>query len=405
MLLPILLIAILGHVLLWVAIVNRAHGLNLPRQAGHAASLSCLVLLITIPTIYGWWIHVSGWAVFLQSFRIWPIPNTGQILAMLYMGVCVVMAVLAVTRWGWRNVLSSPPGVVRSQSSRTLSLRGVGEAVISEEHAHHFLVHLPGNEILHLDLSERAIDVPRLPAVLDGFSIVHLSDFHFTGRIGKAYFREVVRLANQTQPDLIAITGDLIDDLRCLDWIPDTFGQLTARHGVYFILGNHDLWIDCDRIRTAMVESGLIDLGGRWLTVEARGEQIVLAGNELPWMAPAADMRDAPQRTANDGPIRIVLSHSPDQLDWARVQDADLLLAGHTHGGQIRLPFLGAMLTPSQKGVRYASGIFYAPPTVMHVTRGVSGEFPVRLNCPPEMAHLVLHALEKALPPLKANPG
>ncbi|MDZ7616788.1 MAG: metallophosphoesterase [Patescibacteria group bacterium] len=392
MLLPILLLAMLGHVLLWVAIVNRAHGFNLPRRVGDATSLMCLLLLTGIPLLFWGWIRHVGLETFLDGFRMWPVPGPGPLLAMVYVAVCDTVAVLAVARWVWRNMLTSPSEVVRSHRTRTLSLAGVGEAVTSEEHAHHFLVHLPGNEILQLDLSERAIDVPRLPAALDGLSIVHLSDFHFTGRVGKAYFREVVRLANQAQPDLIAITGDLIDDMRCLEWIPDTFGQLTARYGVYFILGNHDTWIDCPRVRAAIADAGLLDLGGRWRAIEVRGEQIVLAGNELPWIPPAADLRDAPPRTADGGPLRIILSHTPDQLAWAQAQDADLMLAGHTHGGQIRLPFFGALLTPSQKGVRYASGIFYAPPTIMHVTRGVSGEFPLRLNCPPEMAHLVLRA-------------
>lgn len=393
MLLPILLLAMLGHTLLWVAVVNRAHGTNLPRQAGHAASLTCLAMLAGIPLLYGGWIYAAGWPVFLKSFRLWPAPNPAQMLAMLYVGGCASVAVLAIAHWLWRTLLAGQPGVVRSHQTRVLSLRGAGEAVMSEEHAHHFLVHLPRNEMLQLDLSERAIDVPRLPAALDGFSIVHLSDFHFTGRVGKAYFREVIRLANQAQPDLVAVTGDLIDDVCCLDWIPDTLGQLTARYGVYFILGNHDLWIDSERVRAAVADCGLVDLGGRWLALEVRGEQMILAGNELPWIAPAADMRNAPRRPSEGGPIRIILSHSPDQLQWAQAQDADLLLAGHTHGGQIRIPLLGPLLTPSQKGVRYASGVFYAPPTVMHVTRGVSGEFPVRLNCPPEMAHLVLRSL------------
>ncbi len=394
MLLPILILAILGHVLLWVAVVNRAHGGNLPRLAGHAASLTCLALLLAIPAAYGWWIFLAGWDAFVATFRLWPIPQPGHLLAMLYLGVCAAAGVLAIAHWTWRNVILGPPAVIRSQRTRSLSLRGVGEAVTSEEHAHHFLVHLPGNQMLHLDLSERAIDVPRLPAALDGFSIVHLSDLHFTGRVGKAFFREVVRLANHAKPDLIAVTGDLVDDARYLDWIPDTLGQLSAPLGVYFILGNHDMWCGCGPIREALAANGLVDLGGRWMAIEARGESIVLAGNELPWIAPAADLRTCPARTPGGGPIRIVLSHSPDQLPWAQAHDADLVLAGHTHGGQIRIPWIGPLLTPSQRGIKYSSGVFYAPPTIMHVTRGVSGEFPIRLHCPPEMAHLVLHAVE-----------
>jgi hypothetical protein len=119
-----------------------------------------------------------------------------------------------------------------------------------------------------------------------------------------------------------------------------------------------------------------------------------LAGNELPWLVPAADMSNCPPRNG-DGPLRIVLAHSPDQLDWAQAQDADLLLAGHTHGGQIRLPLIGPILSPTREGVKYASGVFYAPPTIMHVTRGVSGLLPLRLKCPPEMVYLLLHAARR----------
>ena len=89
-------------------------------------------------------------------------------------------------------------------------------------------------------------------------------------------------------------------------------------------------------------------------------------------------------------PLRIVLSHSPDQLGWARAQDADLMLAGHTHGGQIRIPPLGAIFSPSVWGVKHISGVYYSPPTILHVTRGISGGTPARWLCPPEIARLKL---------------
>ena len=152
---------------------------------------------------------------------------------------------------------------------------------------------------------------------------------------------------------------------------------------------------DVKRLRQVLNQCGLIDLGGCWKQIEVCGEPIVLAGNELPWLMPAADMSDCPPRSADGGPLRIILAHSPDQLQWARAQDADLLLAGHTHGGQIRLPLIGPIFSPTAAGVKYASGLFFAPPTIMHVTRGLSGELPIRLNCPPEMAHLVLHAADR----------
>ena len=88
--------------------------------------------------------------------------------------------------------------------------------------------------------------------------------------------------------------------------------------------------------------------------------------------------------------FRILLSHSPDQLPFAQAHSCDLMLAGHTHGGQIRLPWLGALISPSWYGWRYAGGTYHVPPTLMHVSRGLSGKQPIRLNCPPEIALLVL---------------
>jgi predicted MPP superfamily phosphohydrolase len=260
----------------------------------------------------------------------------------------------------------------------------------AEEHPHGFLVRLPGNESLRLDLTELSIDVPRLPRDLDGLSVVHLSDFHFTGRVSKAYFEEVVRLSNALEPDLVAVTGDLVDRGPYIDWLPDTLGRLTARYGVYFVLGNHDRRVDIPRMLTVLADHGLVHLGSRWIEAAIRGRRVVLAGNELPWLGSAPDLSDCPPRPS--APLRLLLAHTPDQFAWARQWDADLLLAGHTHGGQIRLPWIGPIFAPSRAGVAYASGLFYDPPTIMEVTRGVSGELPLRWNCAPEIVRLVLHA-------------
>ena len=88
-----------------------------------------------------------------------------------------------------------------------------------------------------------------------------------------------------------------------------------------------------------------------------------------------------------------MLSHSPDQIRWARNHNIQLMLAGHTHGGQGRLPLLGPILSPSLYGSRFASGQFYHDPTTMHVTRGLGGTRLLRLNCPPELSLLTLRSM------------
>ena len=165
---------------------------------------------------------------------------------------------------------------------------------------------------------------------------------------------------------------------------------MKARSGVYYIFGNHDLRVDHERLRRVMDDCGLIYLGGRWKVIEVRGQPLLMAGNELPWFRPAADLGACPPRS--EVPFRLLLAHSPDQLRWARKGDGDLLLAGHNHGGQIRLPLIGPVFAPSHGGVQYASGLFHAPPTVLNVSRGLSAELPLRMNCTPEIIHLTLHA-------------
>ena len=383
-----LLWALLGHAVLGVFAVNRLHSIGWRRGAIHAVSLTIAAFMAVVPLALVAWLWVA---------RIDPLGSPAALLVCwpqaAYLVLCWLAAAWGASGWFWRHVLASPPSVLRHHRSRVLAPLSTTHSADDPDHEHHFMAHLPGNETLWLDVAERGLNMPRMVAALEGLTIVHLSDLHFTGRVGKGYFLEVVRLANQFQPDLVAITGDIADKVECLSWIPDTLGKLTSRYGAYFILGNHDLRVGAERLRHTLGDAGLIDLGGCWREIHARGVPIILAGNELPWFRPAADLSTAPPRMPA-GPLRIVLSHSPDQLDWARAHEVDLVLAGHVHGGQIRIPWIGPIMSPSRQGVKYAAGTFHAPPTILHVTRGISGEVPLRMNCPPEIVCLTLHAAE-----------
>jgi uncharacterized protein len=382
----LMILALIGHAVVWVSFVNRLHATRISGRWRHGLTLVAFALMFLGGVAFLVWLF-SGRPDLLTVRDAGP----GRYTFVAYVVACWLAVPLAVVSWVRRHILWRPPDVLRYHRTRIIRLPEPNAKEITPQDEHHFLVHLPGNQILDLDLADRALELPGLPDALDRLRIVHLSDFHLTGRVGKSYFQEVVRLANEFQPDLVCITGDLIDKPRYIDWLPDTLGRLAARYGVYFILGNHDLKAGEGPIRRTLTESGLIDLGGRWLPVEIRGQTVILAGNELPWFSPAPETTAAPARSPA-GPPRFLLSHSPDQLPWAQANEFDLLLAGHTHGGQIRLPWLGPIFTPSRTGVKFSSGTFFAAPTTMHVTRGVSGEFPVRIHCPPEMTLLVLHA-------------
>jgi predicted MPP superfamily phosphohydrolase len=389
------LCTLVGHSFLWIGLVNRLHAVGLPRRLIKSFTKVIFLALLAGPLVFlAWWL-AGGKNPFAN-------PNAsimhllGRVALAIYIGACWLAGVVTLMRWLWHNLyFRRPPKLLRSTERRSAEISLEHAALHPAESASHFTVNLPGNEIMKLEITQMMIDVPRLPPALDGLTILHLSDFHFTGHIGKAYFREVARVSNELKPDLIALTGDYADKNVCIDWVPDTLGRLAAPHGVYYVMGNHDVCIDTQRLRQAMNDCGLIDLGGKWLKIPIRGESIILAGNELPWIAPAADFQSCEPSSSQGGLVRIVLSHSPDQIGWARSNEVDLMLCGHTHGGQIRFPILGALLMPSLYGVKFDCGLFNLPPTILHVTRGVSGEKTLRWNCPPEIVLLTLHAQRK----------
>lgn len=376
----LLAVAACGHVALWAAFANHVEATALPRGWRRLLSGGGLFALVGVPIgLISW----SGGST-LPVFESWP-PAVW-----VYLATCWISAMGAA--W-WFAVRSRPTGrscVVRSVRVECRDLR---HTLAPDELARgwtKWIARLPGNEIFQLEFNEIELAMDRLPPALDGLRMVHLSDLHIAGRIGKPFFDAVVARINGLQPDLVAITGDLIDDERYLSWLPATLGQLETRHGVFYVLGNHDTRVDLRRLRLTLSEAGLTDVGGTSRVVAVRDAHILLAGNELPWIVPAAAMR--PVEADDEVQLRVLLAHSPDQFAWARHYEFDLMLAGHTHGGQIRLPLWGAVANPSRHGMEYASGVFYMPPTILHVSRGVSALLPIRWNCRPEVTLLVLRS-------------
>jgi len=267
------------------------------------------------------------------------------------------------------------------------------DAVLTSGVASKLFSLVPWNEMTKLAVEEKELELPRLDDRLDRLSILHLSDLHFTGKLQRAYFDFVIDRANDLQPDLVVLTGDIIDKDACLEWIPATLGRLHSRCGKYFILGNHDKRLsDVGVLRRVMSDCGYVNLGGRCKLVSINDRPVLFAGNEMPWFGPAPHVPRRHELGHGEEAFRILLSHSPDQLSWARANEFDLMLAGHTHGGQIRFPIIGPLVAPSRFGVNFASGIFDKSPTLLHVSRGISGLDPIRINCPPELTRIVLRS-------------
>jgi predicted MPP superfamily phosphohydrolase len=251
---------------------------------------------------------------------------------------------------------------------------------------------LPGNEQFTIDVSTKTYSLPRLPAEWNGLSLVQLSDLHFRGAVTRAYFEAVCEQAAALKPDLFVFTGDLLDDPKLIEWLSATLGKLTAPQGQYFILGNHDWYLDSAAIRHELERLGWTDLAGHCVSLRKHdAAPVVLCGDETPWMGTHPDLSSVSAEA-----FRILLSHTPDNITWARSQGFDVMLSGHTHGGQIRLPILGPVYSPSRFGCRFSGGVFWLEPTLLHVSRGLSGREPIRYNCPPELTKLVLRCGSQA---------
>ncbi|MCH1495138.1 MAG: metallophosphoesterase [Rubripirellula sp.] len=244
---------------------------------------------------------------------------------------------------------------------------------------------VPFNQIFELAIEKIELPVNGLPDRFDGYRIAHLSDVHLTGDVSPQFTRYALGIAEQWGPELLALTGDVIDSEDCVDWLEGIFSRVKVNDGAYFILGNHDARMPTvSPIRSAMEKAGWKDLGGKVITAELRQQDVTLIGSEAPWLEMPRSLN------SEDQTFRILLSHSPDQIRWAQKNHIQLMLAGHTHGGQGRLPLLGPVLSPSVYGSRFASGQFYRSPTTLHVTRGLSGTRLLRLNCRPELSLLTL---------------
>jgi predicted MPP superfamily phosphohydrolase len=381
----LLAVAAIGHVILWTACINRLHGLGMNRRLIDAGTAASGIMLGTAPVAI--------------AIRIWQQPHAALAngsflgtLASLYVAACALFCAGAAIHRFWLMCHPERSGILLANLTNRADLRFRDPADVFAPGIPRLIGRLPGNQVLDLHIHEKQLVVPRLDPALDGVRIAHISDLHMSGRVTKPHFVEIVDQVNQLKADLVALTGDLVEANKCLEWLPDTLGSLHAPSGVFFVLGNHDRRVNQARLTDALQNLPLIHLGGQCRQIFIRNMPVILAGNELPWYGPAPDLKDLSFSKSAPTPLKILLAHGPDQFGWAVDHDFDLMLAGHNHGGQVRMPGLGAVLTPSRSGTRYASGVFCRGQSVLHVSRGTSSLTPLRWNCPPEIAILVLRS-------------
>ena len=267
------------------------------------------------------------------------------------------------------------------------SAAGLGLATYAGTHGRHEIDHV-----------QRTIPIRNLPDAFQGFRIAQISDIHLEEYTEPFFLEEFVRRINALKPDLVLLTGDFISDSpraypfahKAAGVCAEILEGLTCPQR-YAILGNHDVTVGSEHVIQPLQAHGTPVLVDSYVPIERGKDHIWLSGACDPGTSTCyLDMAIPPMPNA---PV-IFMAHEPDFVDTVvkhpRFPLIDLMLSGHTHGGQVRMPFLGPLILPSM-GKKYVEGLFHFDHMQLYVNRGVGTVgLPFRFNCPSELTELTL---------------
>jgi len=242
-----------------------------------------------------------------------------------------------------------------------------------------------------LEVRRTRINARRLPHVFNGLRVALLTDLHVGATTSAGLIRRAAALAMRERPDVIALTGDFTTDSATS--FDEVFGALTglaAPLGVYAVPGNHDYVVGIDKWRSTMArQKHIADLTNAYVVHEKLGARLCIAGID--------DLREGKPELRlpppEDRDFTILLAHTPDQAERSRrfEDEIDLIVSGHTHGGQVRLPLLGAPVASNDYPELYEAGLRRRPWTQVYTSRGIGTVgVPFRFLARPEVAILEL---------------
>ena len=253
-----------------------------------------------------------------------------------------------------------------------------------------------------LELNTYTVTSSRLPKNFDGYRIAHVSDLH-NAEMGESN-EKLLSMLREADPDMIAITGDLIDSRNTDVEIALQFVQEAMKIApCYYVSGNHEARVnEYEEMKTGLISAGVIILEDAQTEISIEGETITLIGINDPSFQTDYLFGDSETVISSkltelhtDGEVfTILLSHRPELFDTYADHDVDLVLSGHAHGGQFRLPFIGGVVAPNQ-GLfpEYDAGIYTDGNTNMLVSRGVGNSIlPFRINNRPEVILIELQS-------------
>lgn len=248
-----------------------------------------------------------------------------------------------------------------------------------------------------LDIVHLPIHLPRLADAFHGLRIAQISDIHYDEFTEPFFVRRTVEKVNALKPDVVLLTGDFVSD----GPLPKRYAKRDAApcaeilSGLacpvrFSVLGNHDSVVSAPIVTDALISNGIPVLANSYAPLERDGKRLWICGVEDPGTQ-EPDLDSAIPRSAivDKEPV-ILMSHAPDYADDVVGHGVDLVLAGHTHGGQVRIPFVKPYHLP-ELGRKYVQGHFQLPGMQLYVNRGIGTVgVPMRFRCPPEITLITL---------------
>lgn len=255
-----------------------------------------------------------------------------------------------------------------------------------------------------LELNTYTISSDELPEAFDGYRIAHVSDLH-NAEMGDGN-ENLLAMLREAEPDMIAITGDLIDSRNTDIAVALNFAEEAIQIApCYYVTGNHESRVpEYSELKAGMEAAGVVVLENERVEVERSGNFITLFGVDDPSFntdylfgdAATVISTELEELTAEEGKFTVLLSHRPELFDTYVESGVDLVLSGHAHGGQFRLPFVGGLVAPNQGFFpEYDAGLYTEKSTNMIVSRGIGNSIiPFRFNNRPEVILIELESLK-----------
>lgn len=245
-----------------------------------------------------------------------------------------------------------------------------------------------------LSVEQVTVPVPTLPAAAEGLTIALMSDFHLYPYTQIELIQQAVAMTNELQPDVVALVGDFVlETAESIFELAPVLGGINATYGIFAAMGNHDYWTNPLLVEQGLTAAGITLLKNRGVPIGGGQDLIYLAGMDDGWSGSVdlgAALAARPTAPSTALPT-VLLMHEPDFADGiAPTGQVALQLSGHSHGGQVRVPGVGAPVLPTF-GEKYDMGLYQVDNMWLYTTRGVGviGP-PVRINCRPEISLITL---------------